>query len=319
MGAAVTALITGAGGFAGHHLVKLLSQQTDWRLVEFVRRTDSAAPRQQRQRIPGDIRDGDLIRELLEDERPKYVFHLAAAIPPAPPSTVFSVNVAGTATLLNAIAETCPQATVLSVGSDAQYGWQDATRLPTPETAPMRPVGAYGLSKVFQEMIARRFSKVRRLSIICVRPFNHVGPIQSDRFVVARLARQIAEAEHGLRSSVVELRNREAMRDFTDVRDIVDGYLRLVLRGRPGTVYNLGSGIPRRIADVANVLSRLARIPITFCSTGDTRDGEVSITHCDNRRVRARTGWRPSIPIEQTLADTLDHWRTVVGTDALAP
>jgi GDP-4-dehydro-6-deoxy-D-mannose reductase len=151
-----------------------------------------------------------------------------------------------------------------------------------------------------------------------VRAFNHVGPGQSERFVVASIARQIACAEAGLGPRTVQVGRTDTARDFTDVRDVVRAYLLCALRGRPGTIYNVGSGQPRRIVDVAETLAAGTEARVVFDSVpGRVRPGDVLVTQCDASRIRRRTGWTPRIPLEQTLADTLAYWRAIVRNEAV--
>jgi GDP-4-dehydro-6-deoxy-D-mannose reductase len=305
-----TAVVTGARGFAGRHLVELLLRETAWRVIEVARRACAPPADTRRRQVVADLRDVDRLGCLLAEERPAYVFHLAAAMPPASIADLFAMNVGSTSALLETVSEVCPQATVLVVGSDAQYGRVAPEWLPTPETAPQRPLGPYGRSKVLQEVLALRFHELTGLRIVCVRPFNYTGPGQGEQFVVPTIARQIALAECSRGSDVVQLGNADAWRDFTDVRDVVRAYVQVLLHGQSGEVYNIGSGTPRRIGDIAALLTAAARTPVTWRSVpARRRRHEVASTQCDASRLRGCTGWAPAIPLEQTLADTLDYWR----------
>jgi GDP-4-dehydro-6-deoxy-D-mannose reductase len=311
------ALVTGATGFAGRHLIDALLVETGWEIVGLARRV-RASPQPERCRfVVADLTVGDQVRRALTDVQPDFIFHLAAATPPVPDEQLFDMNVGGAITLLEAVTSVCPLAPVLIVGSDAQYGPQDAAHLPTAENAPMRPVAAYGRAKVLQECIALRYQRMVGLRIVCVRPFNYIGPGQSDRFVVATLARQIALAEQGLGPSTIEIGRTDTARDFTDVRDVVRAFIQSLLLGRPGAVYNIGSGTPRGIAAIAGSMASIARVRVTFHSVPSRiHQGEVRVTQCDASRLRDRTAWMPRIPIEQTLLEILDDWRTCVAASA---
>jgi GDP-4-dehydro-6-deoxy-D-mannose reductase len=312
-GRPAVALVTGAAGFAGRHLVDLLLHETGWQVVGFARTlTPQAHPRYQMRR--GDIRAQDEIRQALAACRPDFVLHLAATTPPAPEALMYGVNVGGTANLLEAVHEAAPRARVLVVGSDAQYGRLPPRHVPTSEKAPMRPVGAYGRSKVLQERIALKYGRMASLDVVCVRPFNHIGPGQSDRFVVSSLAQQIARAEAGLGSQTIQLGRTDTARDFTDVRDVVRAYLGCVRDGEAGAVYNVGSGRSYQIGAIADLLAAAASVPVTFTSVAQrARPGDVLHTRCDASSVYRRVGWAPRIPIERTLRVTLDYWRGQVS------
>jgi GDP-4-dehydro-6-deoxy-D-mannose reductase len=174
----------------------------------------------------------------------------------------------------------------------------------------MRPVGAYGRSKVLQERVALQFRQMTGLHVVCVRPFNHIGPGQSERFVVASLARQIARAEAGLVSGTIQLGRTDTARDFTDVRDVVRAYLGCLRDGEAGAVYNIGSGRSYSIAEIAERLAATATVPVSLTSVAArARPGDVLRTQCDASRVSQCTGWAPQISMEHTLRDTLDYWR----------
>lgn len=310
---AKVALVTGAAGFAGRHLVDALLE-TSWSIVGLTRRAPAGSQPEPCPFVVADLLEPAVLRPIVADVSPDYVFHLAAATPPASDEMTLAVNVGGTTALLDAIALERPGARVLVVGSDAQYGLPDRGDRPTPETAPMRPLGAYGRSKVLQESIALRYAAMTGLRVVCLRPFNLIGPGQSDRFVVGAIARQIALAEVGAASSTIEVGRLDVRRDFADVRDVVRAFVRAILLGPPGAVYNVGTGTSRSIREVAGMLASSAAIPVTLRTVpGRVRPVDVEVTQCDPSRLRAETGWAPTIPIEQTLADTLDHARAAVA------
>lgn len=308
-----TALVTGASGFGGRHLLQAL-QRSAWHVAGLGRRAPAGG-------LPGislpflevDITNVAALREAVRAVAPDYVFHLAAATPPAHDACYLAVNVGGTVALLDAVAQERPEASVLVVGSDAQYGHLGDTWLPTPEAAPMRPVNGYGRSKVLAEAAALCHPAMTGVRVVCVRPFNYIGPGQSERFVVAHIARQVAEAEAG-GTVVIELGRIDAARDFTDVRDMVEAFIAALVSGRSGAVYNAGSGTARTIGSVAGALAGMAAVKVAVRSdAGRVRRGDVRITTCDAALLRTETGWAPAIPFEQTLADTLTAWRRIVS------
>lgn len=313
------ALITGALGFGGRHLVAAL-RNSAWELLGLVRHQPPDSSGSGLRLVEADLLQPAALGAVIRDVAPDYVFHLAAATPPAGDRECFDVNVRGATSLLEALGRHCPEASVLVVGSDAQYGPLDPTFVPTRESAPMRPVGAYGRSKVLQETVALRYATMTGLRVVCVRPFNYIGPGQSDHFVVSHIARQIARAERGDRECVVELGSVAAMRDFTDVRDMAHAFIRALLLGSDSAVYNVGSGTPHSIGEVAATLAGMATRPMAVRSLpGRARPGEVAITTCDSSLFRQATGWAPEVPLEQTLSDTLAYWREIGDASARCP
>jgi GDP-4-dehydro-6-deoxy-D-mannose reductase len=162
-------------------------------------------------------------------------------------------------------------------------------------------------------MMGLQYHLSHKLAVVRVRPFNHIGPRQSERFVAAAFARQIAEIEAGLREPVLRVGNLEASRDFTDVRDTVRAYYLALDHGEPGEVYNIGSGVARGIEELLSVLLSLTHVQVDVeVDTSRLRLSDTPISYCDYSRLHACTGWEPSIPFEEGLRDTLDYWRARV-------
>lgn len=305
-----SALVTGASGFAGRHLVAHLLASTAWSVAGFSRSGMGAAAHERLAGLRGDITNPDDVSAALERCRPDYVFHLAARTPPAGEAELVETAVRGTTVLMEQVLATVPAAAVLSVGSDAQYGPQPHDALPTSEEAPMRPVHAYGRAKLRQEEVALSYASEAALKVVCVRPFNHIGPGQSDRFVIPSIASQIARAEAG-GPPVVEVGSAEDRRDFTDVRDVVRAYLQALIMSPSGGIFNIGSGVNHSISEAVALLAGMSTIDVEVRSVaGRVRQGEPSETRCDASRLRSLTGWAPAIGFEKSLRDTLDHFRS---------
>jgi GDP-4-dehydro-6-deoxy-D-mannose reductase len=206
---------------------------------------------------------------------------------------------------------------VVAVTSQDVYG-PDAP-LPTSESAPLAPASAYGVSKAAQDLLAGQYAAAQGLDIVRARPFNHIGPRQDGRFVVASFARQVAEIEAGLRPPLVEVGDLSAERDFTDVRDIVRAYRLLAERGRSGEVYNLGSGESHPILEVLDRLLTLARTAVEVRRDPERlRTSDTPRTLCDAEKAARELGWRPEIPFGQSLADILEDARAAVAAAAPA-
>jgi GDP-4-dehydro-6-deoxy-D-mannose reductase len=180
----------------------------------------------------------------------------------------------------------------------------------------MAPVNPYALSKVAQDLLAELYGRAYCLDVIRLRPFTHIGPRQSDQFVTASFARQVAEIEAGRREGVLLVGNLDAERDFTDVRDMVRGYHLAAMRGRPGEAYNLGSGVARPIRAVLEWFVAAAGVSIDVVpDPARQRPVDVARTLCNAVKAEADLGWAPTIEFEQTLADVLDYWRARVAAE----
>jgi len=185
---------------------------------------------------------------------------------------------------------------------------------PIHEDVPLRPMDPYAVTKVAQDLFGYQYALSNRLQAIRVRAFNHTGPRQSTEFVASRFARLLAEVELGRREPVVTVGNLSAVRDFTDVRDVVRAYFLAATKGQPGEVYNVGSGVGRKIEEILTLLIGLCRVPVRVEEDASLlRPLDVPALVCDATRLRQHTGWEPQIPLERTLADLLDYWRAALA------
>lgn len=315
------ALVTGVAGFAGSHLAEYLLAQTGASVGGVVRRDNDqrhiAHLLPQLSLFRGDVADYAFLEEVLAGWRPDYIFHLAAQAAPslawANAQETLSVNVIGQYNVLAAAAQAAPEARVLVVGSGEEYGLVQPSELPIKETNPLRPNSPYAVSKIAQDMLGYQFFLSHELRTVRVRPFNHIGPRQSEAFVTASFAMQIAEIEAGQRPPVLEVGNLDTKRDFCDVRDIVRAYWLALLEGRPGDVYNLGSGRSHSVAEVLQMLLRQATVGITVQrDAGRLRPSDIPDLVCDASKFQAETGWQPTIPLQKSLSDLVDYWRARV-------
>lgn len=311
------ALIIGVSGFVGGHLAEHLFDQ-GYEVWGTARHQSPSAEPELDGRVRllyAELDDTDALRQAVAEARPDLVFHLAAqahvAESKADPAGTYQVNILGQMHLLDAVLAEQPDAAVLVVGSSEEYGNPSAEDLPLNERAPLRPQSPYAVSKVAQDFMGYQYWAEHRLRCVRVRPFNHIGPRQSPRFVTAGFARQIAAAEAGLLDPpVIRVGNLAAQRDFTDVRDIVRGYLLALTKGAPGEVYNLGSGRSVSITEVLEFFRRRAKVEVDVqVDPALFRAVDIPIVACDASRLRKATGWQPQIPLEQTLDDVLDYWR----------
>ncbi|MBI2304641.1 MAG: GDP-mannose 4,6-dehydratase [Chloroflexi bacterium] len=309
------ALITGIAGFAGSHLAEYLLQE-GLSVLGILRGTTDNIDHI-RHRLT--LYTLDLTRErpveILQEERPELVFHLAAQASVTrawqdPESTMIN-NVLAQLNLLQAVVEAEIKPGILILGSNEEYGLVKKEESPVTENNPLRPINPYGVSKIAQDMMGYQYFLSHGLRCFRLRPFPHIGPRQAPFFVAASLAKQIAEAEVGRRPPVVQVANLEASRDFTDVRDVVRGYYLALTRGEPGEVYNLGSGREISIRNILDFLLARARISISVEQEPHTPRpiDPLSTGTCDYSRFQKATDWQPQIAIEQTLGDILEYWR----------
>lgn len=313
----MNALITGAGGFVGGHLLTYLSTHSPdvalyGTLLSEAERRPALNALCQLHVI--DLRDEQGTHDLLAQLRPARIFHLAgqAFVPRSfeEPWETLEINIRGTLSILQAVHNLKLDTRLLIIGSAEVYGAAALDMLPLTEDAPFAPSSPYSVSKVGQDMLALQYNRAHHLYTVRVRPFNHIGPGQNTRFAVSDWAAQIAQAEAGLRAPVVEVGNLAAARDFTDVRDVVRAYALALESGRSGDVFNVCSGRAYTMQVIVEKLASLSMVPIEIRVAPERfRPVEIPILYGSYQRLHERTGWQPEIGLEQSLRDVLDEWR----------
>ena len=310
-------LITGASGFAGRHLVGQLIASTNWELTGL--QAHATSPVRGVQMLVCDLLDAELTARAINRQRPDIIFHLAAQafVPKAvanPAETIVN-NVVSQVNLLEACRKARLDPIIVVVSSADIYGDVPSDRSPIIEQQPFRPRNPYAVSKATQDLLGLQYFLSYQMRIVRVRPFNHIGPGQSDRFVVSSLARQIAEIEAGRADPVLLVGNLEAWRDFLDVRDVVRAYQLVAREEFAGEVFNVASGVARPIRTVLEQLLSLSpsivdvrEDPVRF------RPSDIPSLVGDASKLRSAVSWEPMVTFEQSLADTLDAWRRVIGS-----
>jgi GDP-4-dehydro-6-deoxy-D-mannose reductase len=318
-------LVTGASGFVGGHLTEHLIASGD--LVVGVSASgrwpaELAATVGRSARIERlDLLDADTaaFADFIRRKQPEAVYHLAAQSNPrasrADPRGTWALNLGGTLNLLEAVKaaglEKPPR--IVLVGSGICYGDPAPEHIPVSESCPLRPNNPYAASKAAADLLGIQTHLADGLDVTIVRPFNHAGPRQSPRYVLATLAEQVVAVERG-RKECVEVGNLEVVRDYTDVRDVVRGYRLLAEKGRAGEIYNLGSGEGLKLSDALKRLTELASRPVEVrVDPARVRPIDLPFLVADASKLRAEVGWVPIYSIDQTLRDMLATFRTLAA------
>lgn len=292
-------LVTGADGFVGRHFQSELGAD--------------ALP------LQGDVRDGELVTHAVREARPRAIVHLAAESSVADSwdavADIWSVNVVGTVNVLEAVRAEQPDARVLFVSTGEVYG--RATELPTPETAPVAPLSPYAATKAAAELACGQFARTGG-NVVVARAFNQEGPGRDQRFAIGSWTRQIARLED-VGGGVLEVGDLTPERDITDVRDACRAYALLLDERVSLQTYNVASGRAVSMKHVVDLLVSLARCPVEAQQRSERmRPVEIPVLCGDSRRLRAATGWQPSIHLERTLADALDYARKALTSERAA-
>jgi len=217
------------------------------------------------------------------------------------------VNTVGTVNLVDAMLEAAPEARLLFVSTGEVYG--RAEQLPTSESAPAAPLSPYAASKAAAEIACEQAARSSGLDVVIARAFQHEGPGRDERFAIGSWTRQIAELE-ARGGGELRVGDLSAERDISDVRDVCRAYRLLLDRAAPPGIYNVASGQRVRISNVVDLLIGMARCPITVeLDPERLRPSELPVVWGDASKLAAATGWKPEIPLEQTLADALDYAR----------
>ncbi len=312
----VRVLVTGGGGFAGLHLLRELTLRGGLQLTAtYIGRAPTA--RECGPELAGvewvlaDLTDARSLQDVIEQVQPRQVYHLAGQASVgasfADPLATWEVNATGTVRLMEALGSRGDYPVrVLLISSAEVYGAVPLREQPIGEDQLYRPITPYGGSKAAAEIAALQAGRARGIEVVVARSFNHIGPGQDERFVMASMAKQLA----ALRALPVEERilrvgNLEVERDFLDVRDVARAYRFLMDEGAPGAAYNVCSGRAVSLRDIVERLVELsgsgARVEV---EAARVRPADIPSLAGDNTRLRA-LGWEPRHGLDDTLRDLL--------------
>jgi GDP-4-dehydro-6-deoxy-D-mannose reductase len=313
-------LITGTSGFVGGHFIHhILSGSGEFEIYgvsrskpawDFIPRVSDILCHHQF--YEADLMDADSTKSLVKEIDPDYVLHLAAqssvAASWSAPAASFTQNTKIFLNLMEAFRSTDTDAKILSVGSSEQYGNASQLDLPLSEDKPMCPSNPYAVARVAQEQLAMVYANGYGLDICCTRSFNHCGPGQTEQFVIGSIVRQFALIRHGKQEPVIHLRNGSVVRDFLDVRDVVNAYNILLMRGKRGGVYNVCSGKGRKIRDIVVMLSHMSGIIVDIKEElHQLRPMDNQCIIGSNTKIQSEFDWYPKISFEDTLRSMYDY------------
>lgn len=312
-----TALVTGAEGFIGSHMVKFLHAR-GWNVIGSYLQDGSASfPKSPNLRFTQcDLRNGQRITQLLAQYQPTHIFHFGAQSLPtvswADPVGTFESNVMGSLYLFEAVRHLKRPPVVVSACSSAEYGYVPASAIPVREEQPLQPLHPYGISKVCLEMLAREYFLDYKIPVVNVRLFNTTGPGKTDD-APSDFVRQLVRIKKGLQQPVIEVGNLKPHRAFLDVEDTVRGFYLASTKGKRGEAYNLCATRTHQINDVLHTAIRLSGVKAEIRPVPRLmRPSDERIIFGSTRKIRKDTGWKPLNALEHTLSSMLEYWNGVL-------
>ena len=309
-------MITGINGFvAGHFLDYLETIDNDFEILGIGRSHSNLKTRENNIRINYndlDLLDKQAVSKVVADFHPDYLLHLASVssvgLSWKYPNESFVNNTNIFLNLIEELRHEQSKCRVLSIGSSEEYGIVASDQLPLDETAPLSPISPYAVARVSQEMISSLYAKGYGLDIVMTRSFNHIGPRQSDKFVIASFARQLTTIKKtGAHQAIIKAGDLNIIRDFVDVRDVVKAYYLLLKNGTAGEVYNICSGVGHSLRELLETMANMMQLELIIETDPDLiRPADNPIIIGSQKRIIEKIGWRPEISIDKSLEDILD-------------
>lgn len=314
-----TVLITGGTGFAGSHLIEYLCSIDQASAAVIYTTYFNDIPDYLAHLLPAenfhkiDLTDAVATDSLISSLKPEKLYNLAAfsSVGNSFEKSRLAVlnNMSLQLNVLEAVQKHSPNTRILLIGSADGYGISESdSEVPISENHPFRPVNPYGVSKVAQELLGYAYFKSWNLDVVRVRPFNHIGERQTEDFAIPSFAKQIVAIERG-QQAVLKIGNLDAIRDFTDVKDMVKAYYILMEHGISGEVYNVGSGVGKAMAEVVQLLTSFSTKPVPLeTDESRIRTLDIPVVIANNEKIK-QLGWEAQIPLDQSLQRILEYWR----------
>ncbi|OGH88660.1 MAG: hypothetical protein A3J93_01020 [Candidatus Magasanikbacteria bacterium RIFOXYC2_FULL_42_28] len=312
-------LITGFSGFVSRHFVDYLE---DAKISSVVLGLDSNDTKIEQNKYKTvsilskkiDLLNREGVEKVIAEFKPDYILHLASCSSVAfsweNPVLSFQNNTNIFLNLVEAVRSSCSTARILSVGSSEEYGNIPLLKDPMTEDQPLNPSNPYAVARVSQEFISKVYADGFKLNIIMTRSFNHLGPGQKEIFVISSFAKQLCQIKLNQQAKIIEVGDISIVRDFIDVRDVVDAYYKLLTRGKVGDIYNVCSGQGIAIKDIIKIMCEIFDIKVEIKIKNELiRPADNKVIIGSNAKLRKEIGWSPKFTIQQSLRDVVSYWQ----------
>lgn len=312
-----TALVTGAEGFIGSHMVHFLHAR-GWKVIgSYLTEGPASFPK-----LPNlcltqcDLRNGQRVTQVVTQYQPTHIFHFGAQSLPtvswADPVTTFEANIMGSLHLFEAVRYLQRPPVIVSACSSAEYGHVAASAMPVTEDHALRPLHPYGISKVCLDLLAREYFLDYKIPAVNIRLFNTTGPGKTND-APSDFVRQLVRIKKGLQSPIIEVGNLKPRRAFLDVHDTVRGFYLAAMKGKRGEAYNLCASRTYHIHELLHTAIRLSGVKAEIRPVARLmRPSDEKIIFGSTQKIRKDTGWKPLNSIEETLKSMLDYWQAVL-------
>ena len=302
-------LITGVSGFVGRYFVEYLKKTEPSAMVMGVDITPSCDWVTEYQKL--NLTDAKSVELVINEFKPNYILHLASISSVGQswqdPIGCFQNNTTIMLNILDAIVKNKLKTRILSVGSSEEYGNGD---MPLKEDMLLNPQNPYAVAKVSQELLGKLYAQNMDVDVLMTRSFNHIGPHQNERFVVPSFIRQLVNISQGAENKML-VGNIEVARDFTDVRDVVDAYYKILHKGKRGEVYNVCTGKAVKLRDIIDIAEDILGIKANVeIDVSRLRPNDVMLIEGDDSKIKQELGWEPQYNIKQTIKDIINNIKT---------
>ncbi len=302
-------LITGANGFVGRYFIEYLKEHEKDAIIYGADISENSLT-SYIEYLQIDLNDRFAVYRMLEKIKPDYIVHLAAMSSVAQswqdPAKCFLNNTSVFLNIADGVRELNIKCRILSVGSSEEYGIYEE---PMKENFVLHPKSPYSIARLSQEYLSKLYVDYFKLDIVMTRSFNHIGPRQNPKFVIPSFVHQLVKISKGKQEDI-KVGNIDVIRDFLDVRDVVDAYYKILKNSKTREVYNVCSGNGYKLRDIIDIVSKYLNItPKIIVEKKLLRANEIISVIGDNTKLKTMLDWKPKYNLKITLKDMIEEYQ----------